>query len=429
MTNGQNLKTDPGQPMVYQIRIKGHLNDQWVDWFEGMNIILEGNGNTLLTGPVIDQSALHGLLKKVRDLGMTLLSVNGVHLDQAEAPDASQSFLLSNQNNLGGILMKAIVYTKFGSPDVLKLQEVAKPAPKDNEVLIRIVATTVAVEDPGIRARPGLNGFLKPKRSILGFYLAGEVEAVGKDVKRFKKGDKVYGNTGLSLLGTYAEYICMPEDGTLAMKPANITDEEAAALPNGALTALPFLRDKGNIKSGQKVLIYGASGAVGTIAVQLAKYFGADVTGVCSTTNLELVKSLGADKVIDYTQEDFTKNGQTYDIIFDTVGKSAFSRCKDSLTENGIYLTTVPSLATFIQMLRTSMTGGKKVGIAATGLRPSNEKTKELIFLNGLIEAGKIKAVIDRSYPLEQIAEAHKYVEAGHKKGNVVITLNHNAKN
>lgn len=429
MTNGQNLKTDPGQPMVYQIRIKGHLNDQWVDWFEGMNIILEGNGNTLLTGPVIDQSALHGLLKKVRDLGMTLLSVNGVHLDQAEAPEASQNFLLSNQNNLGGILMKAIVYTKFGSPDVLKLQEVAKPAPKDNEVLIRIVATTVAVEDPGIRARPGLNGFLKPKRSILGFYLAGEVEAVGKDVKRFKKGDKVYGNTGLSLLGTYAEYICMPEDGALAMKPANITDEEAAALPNGALTALPFLRDKGNIKSGQKVLIYGASGAVGTIAVQLAKYFGADVTGVCSTMNLELVKSLGADKVIDYTQEDFTKNGQTYDIIFDTVGKSAFSRCKDSLTENGIYLTTVPSLATFIQMLRTSMTGGKKVGIAATGLRPSNEKTKELIFLNGLIEAGKIKAVIDRSYPLEQIAEAHKYVEAGHKKGNVVITLNHNAKN
>lgn len=429
MTNGQNLKTDPGQPMVYQIRIKGHLNDQWVDWFEGMNIILEGNGNTLLTGPVIDQSALHGLLKKVRDLGMTLLSVNGVHLDQAEAPEASQSFLLSNQNNLGGILMKAIVYTKFGSPDVLKLQEVAKPAPKDNEVLIRIVATTVAVEDPGIRARPGLNGFLKPKRSILGFYLAGEVEAVGKDVKRFKKGDKVYGNTGLSLLGTYAEYICMPEDGALAMKPANITDEEAAALPNGALTALPFLRDKGNIKSGQKVLIYGASGAVGTIAVQLAKYFGADVTGVCSTTNLELVKSLGADKVIDYTQEDFTKNGQTYDIIFDTVGKSAFSRCKDSLTENGIYLTTVPSLATFIQMLRTSMTGGKKVGIAATGLRPSNEKTKELIFLNGLIEAGQIKAVIDRSYPLEHIAEAHKYVEAGHKKGNVVITLNHNAKN
>jgi len=321
--------------------------------------------------------------------------------------------------------MKAIVYTKFGSPDVLELKDVVKPTLKDNEVLIKIYATTVAAEDPGIRARPGLNGFLKPKKSILGFYLAGEVEAVGKDVKRFKQGDKVYGNTGLGLLGTYAEYICMPEDGALAIKPANITHEEAAALPNGALTALPFLRDKGNIQSGQKVLINGASGAVGTIAAQLAKYFGADVTGVCSTTNLELVKSLGADKVIDYTKEDFTKNGQTYDIIFDTVGKSSFSRCKSSLTENGIYLTTVPSPETMLQMLWTSMAGGRKVGIAATGLRPSSEKTKELVFLNGLIEAGKIKAVIDRSYPLEQMAEAHRYVEGGHKKGNVVITISH----
>jgi NADPH:quinone reductase-like Zn-dependent oxidoreductase len=324
--------------------------------------------------------------------------------------------------------MKAIVYTKFGSPDVLKLKEVAKPTPKDNEVLIRIIATTVAVEDPGIRARPGLNGFLKPKKSILGFYLAGVVEAVGKDVKRFKQGDQVYGNTGLGLLGTYAEYICMPEEGALVIKPANITYAEAAALPNGALTALPFLRDKGNIQSGQKVLINGASGAVGTIAVQLAKHFGAEVTGVCSTTNLELVKSLGADKVIDYTKEDFTKNGQTYDIIFDTVGKSPFSRYKGSLTENGTYLTTVPSPMTMLQMLWTSMAGGKKIGIAATGLRPSSEKTKELIFLNGLIETGKIKAVIDRSYPLEQMAEAHKYVAGGHKKGNVVITISHNAK-
>jgi NADPH:quinone reductase-like Zn-dependent oxidoreductase len=324
--------------------------------------------------------------------------------------------------------MKAIVYTEYGSPDVLQLKEVAKPTPRDNEVLIRIVATTVAVEDPGIRARPGLNGFLKPKKSILGFYLAGEVEAVGKDVKRFKKNDKVYGNTGLGLLGTYAEYICMPEEGALAIKPANITYEEAAALPNGALTALPFLRDKGNIQSGQKVLINGSSGAVGTFAVQLAKYFGAEVTGVCSTTNIELVKSLGADTVIDYTKEDFTKNGQTYDIIFDTVGKRSFSSFKNSLTENGIYLTTVPSPATFLQMLWTSKAGGKKVGIAATGLRPSSEKTRELVFLNGLIEAGKIKAVIDRSYPLEQMAEAHRYVEGGHKKGNVVITIDHNTK-
>lgn len=419
MTYRENPKTDPSQPAVYQIRIKGHLNEQWVDWFEGMNITLEEDGNTLLTGPVIDQAALHGLLRKVRDAGMTLLSVNQYYSTKGER---------NMDTTVNTIEMKAIVYTKFGSPDVLQLKEVAKPAPKDNEVLIRIVATTVAVEDPGIRARPGLNGFLKPKKSILGFYLAGEVEAVGKDVKRFKKGDKVYGNTGLGLLGTYAEYICMPEDGALVIKPANISYEEAAALPNGALTALPFLRDKGNIQSGQKVLINGASGAVGTMAVQLAKYFGADVTGVCSTTNLEMVKSLGADKVIDYTQEDFTKNGQTYDIIFDTVGNSPFSRCKGSLTENGIYLTTVPSPAAMLQMLWTSKKVGKKVGIAATGLRSSTEKTKELVFLNGLIETGNIKAVIDRSYPLEQIAEAHKYVEAGHKKGNVVITIDHNTR-
>lgn len=416
MTNRDNPITEPDQPAVYQIRIKGHLNEQWGDWFDGMNITLEGDGNTLLTGPVIDQSALYGLIRKVRDAGMTLLSVNQYHSTKGERS-------MHTTVNTSG--MKAIVYTKFGSPDVLELKEVAKPAPKDNEVLIRIVATTVAVEDPGIRARPGLNGFLKPKKSILGFYLAGEVEAVGKDVKRFKKSDKVYGNTGLGLLGTYAEYICMPEDGALAIKPANITYEEAAALPNGALTALPFLRDKGNIQSGQKVLINGASGAVGTIAIQLAKYFGADVTGVCSTTNLEMVKSLGADKVIDYTKEDFTKNSETYDIIFDTVGNSPFSRCKGSLTEKGIYLTTVPSPAAMLQMLWTSRTNGKKVAIAATGLRPSNEKTKELVFLNGLIETGKIKAVIDRSYPLEQIAEAHKYVESGHKKGNVVINVTH----
>ncbi len=324
--------------------------------------------------------------------------------------------------------MKAIVYTKFGTPDVLRLEEVAKPTLKDNEVLIRIAAATVAVEDPGIRARPGLNGFLKPKKAILGFYLAGEVEAVGKDVKRFKKSDQVYGNTGLGLLGAYAEYICMPEDGAIVMKPSNITLEEAAALPNGALTALPFLRDQGKIQSGQKVLINGASGAVGSIAVQLAKYFGAEVTGVCSTSNLEMVKSFGADRVIDYTKEDFTKNGQAYDIIFDTVGKSPFSSCKGSLTENGVYVTTVPSPAAMLQMVWTSKMGGKKVKIAATGLRPASEKTKELIFLNGLIETGKIKAVIDRSYPLEQMAEAHKYVEAGHKKGNVVITMPHYAR-
>jgi len=318
--------------------------------------------------------------------------------------------------------MKAIVYTKFGPPEVLQLKEVEKPTPKNNEVLIRVYATAVAAEDPGMRGSPGLNGLIEPKNPILGAYLAGEIEAVGKDVERFRKGDQVYGNKRKGL-GAYAEYICMPEEGALASRPANMTYEEAAAVPNGALTALPFLRDKGKIQSGQKVLINGASGAVGTSAVQLAKYFGAEVTGVCSTTNLELVKSLGADQVIDYTKEDFTQSGQTYDIIFDAVGKSSFSRCKSSLKQGGVYLTTVPTLAVIPQMLWPSKSGRKKAMFAATGLRPASEKAKDLVFLKEVIEAGKIRAVIDRRYPLEQIAEAHRYVEKGHKKGNVVITM------
>jgi NADPH:quinone reductase-like Zn-dependent oxidoreductase len=319
--------------------------------------------------------------------------------------------------------MKAIVYTHFGPPEVLQLKEVVKPTPKANEVLIRVFATTVAAEDPGMRASPGLNGILKPKIPILGFYLAGEIEAVGQDVTRFRAADQIYGNTGLSILGAYAEYQCMPEDGALAPKPANLTYAEAVAVPNGALTALPFLWDEAHIQSGQKILIIGASGAVGTSAVQLAKYFGAAVTGVCSTPNVEMVRSLGADKVIDYTQEDFTQNGETYDIIFDAVGKSSYARCKGSLTESGVYLATVPTPAIVLQMFWTSMLGHRKVRFAATGLRPSSKKTKDLVLVNELIEAGKLKAVIDRCYPLAHMAEAHRYVETGHKRGNVVITV------
>jgi len=326
---------------------------------------------------------------------------------------------MKNENS-----MKAIICTKYGSPDVLELKEVVKPSPKDNEILIKVYASTVTSGDCWIRSFtfdswfrfPAriMYGFRKPRKSIPGNELAGEIEAVGKDVKLFKKGDPIFGYTkGTSFGGTNAEYKCLPEEWVIAIKPTNMTYEEAAAVPIGGTAALHLLR-KGDIQVGQNVLIYGASGSVGTFAVQLAKYFGAEVTGVCSTTNLEMVKSLGADKVIDYTKEDFTKGDQIYDVIFDAVRKTSFSRCKSSLKKSGIYITAGWPL---LQALWTSMIGSKKVKL---GIAPY--RTDDLIFLKELIEAGKLKAVIDRSYPLEQTAEAHRYVDKGHKKGNVVIT-------
>jgi NADPH:quinone reductase-like Zn-dependent oxidoreductase len=305
--------------------------------------------------------------------------------------------------------MKAIVCTKYGQPDVLQLKEVEKPFPKHNEVCIKIFATAVTASDciiRGFKVPIGfwlpmwlVIGFTKPKKPILGMVFAGEVETVGKDVKSFKKGNQVFGFDRFAF-GTYAEYKCIPEERMLAIKPTNVNYEEAAAIPNGGLLALPYLR-KGNIQSGQKILIYGASGAIGTSAVQLAKYYGADVTGVCSTTNLELVKSLGADTVIDYTKEDITNRGELYDFIFDAVGKRKSSKiklqCKKALTPNGKYI---------------SIDDGSP--------KLHNE---DLILLKQLVELGKIKPVIDRCFPFEQIAEAHWYVDKGHKKGNVIITI------
>jgi NADPH:quinone reductase-like Zn-dependent oxidoreductase len=328
--------------------------------------------------------------------------------------------------------MKAIVCTKFGPPDVLQLQEVAKPALKDNEVLIRIYATTVTAGDCELRSlkvplafRLPLRiymGLIRPGPMILGQELAGEIEAVGKDVKRFRKGDQVFGWSGLGL-GAYAEYKCLPEDGVLAIKPATISYEEAAVLAVGGLDAVHFMR-KGNIQSGQKVLINGAGGSIGTFAVQLAKYFGAEVTAVDSTGKLDMLRSIGADQVIDYMQADFTKSGETYDMIFDVVGKSSFTRSVRSLTHNGRYLLGNSRLSQMVRGQWTSRRSSKKVILWKA--RTASEYTEDFKFLTELIEAGKIQSVIDRCYPLEQTAEAHRYVDTEQKKGNVVITVEQN---
>jgi NADPH:quinone reductase-like Zn-dependent oxidoreductase len=325
--------------------------------------------------------------------------------------------------------MKAIVYTEYGPADVLKLQEIAKPTPKDNEVLIKVHAATVTAGDVNMRGftfvPPGLGflprlmfGLKQPKKTILGTELAGEIEAVGKDVTRFKPGDQVFG-IGSASLGAYAEYVCRPEKEALVVKPGKLSYAEVVSVPFGMLTALYFLRDLAKLQPGQKVLVNGASGGVGVYAVQLAKYYGAEVTGVCSTANLELVKSLGADKVIDYTRQDFTQTGETYDVILDTVvGKNDFNHCKNTLKPKGLYLAVAGGSREMGKMLTTSFGSGKKV-LAGSG----SETPEDLQFIKELLEAGKVKPVIDRRYPLEQTAEAHRYVDTGRKRGGVVITV------
>jgi NADPH:quinone reductase-like Zn-dependent oxidoreductase len=315
--------------------------------------------------------------------------------------------------------MRAVVYDKYGPPDVLRLADVDRPVPTEDEVLVRIHATTVSRSDCGWRsAKPFITryftGLLRPKRKILGMELAGEVEAVGAAVTEFKVGDRVFGVKGW---GTHAEFVCIRENAALAHMPAGVTFEEAAAVCDGVCTALSCLR-RADLRKGQTILIYGATGSIGSAAVQLAKHLGADVTAVCNTKNLELVRSLGADRVIDYTQEDFTKNGETYDVIFDAVGKQSFMRCRRSLKPGGIYVAT-DGLRNLPLALWTSRFGDKK---AALGIAKYTKK--DVLFLKELIEAGKYRAVIDRSYPLEDVVEATRYVETLQKTGNVVLIVN-----
>ncbi len=417
MSNERSPRSDPDQPMVYQVRIQGHLGHEWTDWFEGLTITLEEDGNTLLTGPVVDQAALHGLLKKVRDLGIPLVSVIQVQFNETH-PYRSKK----EQK------MRAIVYTEYGSPDVLQLKDVEEPTPKDDEVLIKIYAASVNQYDWHsltadiflIRVMGG--GLLKPKYTRLGADIAGRVEAVGRNVKQFQPGDEVFG----MVQGGFAEYVCASEDA-LVLKPSNLSFEEAAAVPMAAITALQGLRDTGQIQPGQKVLINGASGGVGTFAVQVAKLFGAEVTAVCSPRNLDQAHSLGADHIIDYTKENFTRNGQQYDLIFAANGYHSLSAYKRALTPKGIYVMAGGSMAQIFQAMLMgswmSETGGRKMGAAM-----AKRDQKDLAFLKELLEAGKVVPVIDRCYPLSEAAEALRYLGAGHARGKVVITMEHNDK-
>ncbi len=325
--------------------------------------------------------------------------------------------------------MKAAVFSRYGNPEVLQIAKIEKPAPKSNEVLVRIQATSVTAEDPRMRGfnHPPLLklpvglmfGFKKPKNQVLGMEFSGTIEAVGPTVKRYKAGDQVFGYTGLSF-GAYAEYKCIPENGLIHVKPENLSFEESACMVNGSLSALVYLKKKGKIKNGHEVLIYGASGSVGSAAVQLAKYFGARVTGVCSTRNMERIKLIGADRVMDYTRQDFTREDKKYDLIFDTVGKTSMKVCMHLLKPKGKYLRTDFGFSHILAAVFSSLFKDRKVIVASSNF---HWKKEDLDFLKGIAEKGDFKPVIDRTYPLENIREAHKYVELGHKVGNVAVSI------
>ena len=327
--------------------------------------------------------------------------------------------------------MKAVIYNKYGGTDVLELQDIPRPIPADNEVLIKIYATTVTPVDTTFRSgNPKFarlfTGLFKPKQPVLGTELSGVIESIGANVTRFKTGDRVFA-AAPDGGGAHAQYIAMSEDAAISTIPTELGYEDTAAICNGGLTALPFLRDNANLQAGQKILIIGAAGSIGTVAVQLAANLKAEVTGVCSTANVEMVHALGAKHVIDYSTEDYGNSGETYDVIFDTVGKSSFAKARGSLTPNGIYLTTVPEIAALISPMLPFLHGGKRAKMAATGLRKDDAKIKDMDILKAMIAAGELTTVIDRSYPLEQIATAHEYVEKGHKRGNLIITVDHPA--
>lgn len=426
MSDTLNNKTNPGQRLVYQIRVEGHLGNQWTDWFWGMSIVPEDNGETLLTGTVTDQAALYGLIRKVRDLGMPLVSVirMGPHESDQNHPSAGVHNLPGQDRLTGDYFMKAAVFTSYGPPEVLKIEEIDRPAIEeghDDRVLVKVHSSSVNPFDYlhrkgywPVRLSEGITR-PKPPIQILGIDVAGTVEAVGRNVSRFKVGDAVFGNG----LGAHAEFV-RARESRLSRMPKSVTFNEAAAVTTAALTALQALRDVAQIREGQKVLVYGASGGIGHFAVQLADYYGTEVTAVCSTANLAWVADLGADHVIDYTKEDFTDTGQKYDIILDAVGGRTFFNSRGSLTDTGVYITEHIFYPKYhpIQLLLASLFGDKR---AKTHLSKPN--AEDMDFLAGLLETGRIKPIIEKCYPLEDIANAHRHVEGRHAKGKVIVEV------